>query len=322
MRDAEAVTFGGATFDRAAHLRADESARAALAAREDARCLAFWRNQPLLSASDEEGPVALAWLAPSHPIFKSSTEAPLFLGLDNGAPRFARILPDWSAAEPEARSGFSRVTIQHPELSTTHVFSELRAVMAELSHADAGNAATARGLFAWHEAHGFCARCGAPTAVDEAGWRRTCPDCGTHHFPRTDPVVIMLITRGNSVLLGRSRAWPEGMYSLLAGFMEPGETIEAAVRRETFEETGIRVGAVRYLASQPWPFPSSLMLGCRGEALDTAIRIDVNEIEDARWLTREEVMSALHGGPPGIRPARKGAIARFLIERWLGDRLD
>jgi NAD+ diphosphatase len=319
MRDAEAVTFGGASLDRAAHLRADAAALAALAAREDARCLAFWRGQPLLAAS-ETGALALAWLAPTHPVFRACTDAPLFLGLETGAPRFARSLPDWSATEPDA-GGFNRVATRHPGLPGTHAFSELRAVMAELSPTDAGNAAMARGLLTWHEVHGFCARCGAASVLDEAGWRRTCPACGTHHFPRTDPVVIMLVTHGNAVLLGRSSVWPEGMYSLLAGFMEPGETIEAAVRRETFEETGIRVGPVRYLASQPWPFPSSLMLGCQGEALDTAIRIDPAEIEDARWLTREEMLSAIAGGPPHIRPARKGAIARFLIERWLADRL-
>jgi NAD+ diphosphatase len=155
-----------------------------------------------------------------------------------------------------------------------------------------------------------------------AGWQRDCPSCSAHHFPRTDPVVIMLITRGNSVLVGRSHGWPEGMYSLLAGFVEPGETIEAAVRRETFEEAGIRVGAVSYLASQPWPFPSSLMLGCRGEALDDAITIEPNEIDDAIWVSREEMMDVFAGNSTRLKPARKGAIAHFLIWNWLADRLE
>lgn len=131
----------------------------------------------------------------------------------------------------------------------------------------------------------------------------------------------MLVTRGNSVLLGRSPGWPEGMYSLLAGFVEPGETVEAAVRRETWEETGIRVGAVDYLASQPWPFPASLMIGCRAEAVSSEIRIDANEIEDALWLSREDAMQAM-AGEHRILPARKGAIAHFLLTRWLADRLD
>jgi NAD+ diphosphatase len=132
----------------------------------------------------------------------------------------------------------------------------------------------------------------------------------------------MLITHRNSVLLGRSAIWPAGMYSLLAGFMEPGESIEAAVRRETWEEAGIPVGPVRYLSSQPWPFPSSLMIGCQGEALAQEIRRDPNELEDARWLTREQVLAGLTGQDPDIRPARRGSIARFLLERWLADRID
>jgi NAD+ diphosphatase len=154
------------------------------------------------------------------------------------------------------------------------------------------------------------------------GWQRTCPACTAQHFPRTDPVAIMLITHGNSVLLGRGPTWPEGMYSLLAGFIEPGETIEAAVRREVYEESGVRVGEVGYLASQPWPFPASLMIGCRGTALTTDITLDPEELADARWVTREEMVSAYAGTHPLIKPSRKGAIARFLIEHWLADRLD
>ncbi len=194
--------------------------------------------------------------------------------------------------------------------------------MAELTPDEAGIAAAAKGILSWHASHRFCANCGAPSEVADAGWRRSCPVCGTQHFPRTDPVVIMLILHGNSLLLGRQASWPQGMYSLLAGFMEPGESIEAAVRRETFEEAGIEVGPVDYLSSQPWPFPSSLMLGCRGEALTTEIRRDPGELEDARWVRREDVLTALDGRNPDLHPARRGSIARFLIEHWLADRLD
>lgn len=155
-----------------------------------------------------------------------------------------------------------------------------------------------------------------------AGWQRNCPACRTSHFPRTDPVVIMLVTRGNSALIGRSPGWPEGMYSCLAGFVEPGETIEAAVRREVWEEAGIRVGEVRYLASQPWPFPTSLMFGCHGAALDDRITVDPTELEEALWITREELAAAFRGEHPKVKPARKGAIARYLLENWLADRLD
>jgi len=155
-----------------------------------------------------------------------------------------------------------------------------------------------------------------------AGWQRTCDACGTHHFPRTDPVAIMLVTHGDDVLLGRSPGWPVGMYSCLAGFVEPGEPIEAAVRREVFEETQVRVGRVRYLSSQPWPYPSSLMFGCHGEALSREIRIDPAEIEDARWFSRDELVEAFAGRHPTLKPARKGAIAHFLLWNWLADRLD
>ena len=194
--------------------------------------------------------------------------------------------------------------------------------MSDLTPEEAGTAAAAKGILAWHAVHRFCANCGAPSEVADAGWRRSCPNCGAQHFPRTDPVVIMLILHGNSLLLGRQAAWPKGMYSLLAGFMEPGESIEAAVRRETFEEAGIEVGHVDYLSSQPWPFPSSLMLGCVGEALTREIRLDPTELEDARWVRREDVLAALDGRNPDLYPARKGSIARFLIEHWLADRLD
>ena len=155
-----------------------------------------------------------------------------------------------------------------------------------------------------------------------AGWQRSCPACNTQHFPRTDPVVIMLVTRGNNLLLGRNAAWPEGMYSLLAGFIEPGETLEAAVRREVFEETGITTGTVRYLASQPWPFPASLMFGCIAEATSDEITIDPAELEDALWVSREDLLEIMSGVHPRINPSRKGAIAQFLIANYLADRLD
>ncbi|MEX0301579.1 MAG: NAD(+) diphosphatase, partial [Leisingera sp.] len=149
-----------------------------------------------------------------------------------------------------------------------------------------------------------------------------CPACKAPHFPRTDPVVIMLITHGDSVLMGRSPGWPEGMYSLLAGFVEPGETLEAAVRREVLEEAGVRVGPVSYLSSQPWAFPMSLMFGCAGEALSREITIDPTEIEDALWISRQEMMTVFAGEHPVLKPSRKGAIAHFLLKNWLADTLD
>jgi NAD+ diphosphatase len=318
MRQAESVTFGGSGLDRAGHLRgrADEIAR--LLAAPGAGVLAIWRGKPLLRSESREP----AFLAADHAVFALADEAPVFLGLDEAGARFARDVSSWEPQEvPDTLGAFLDPSEQaHPGIDDA-VFAELRANMTRLSPRGAELVATAKAILGWHETHGFCALCGARTVIAMAGWQRDCPACGGHHFPRTDPVVIMLITQGNSVLMGRSPGWPEGMYSLLAGFVEPGETIEAAVRREVFEEAGVRVGAVEYLSSQPWPFPSSLMFGCRGHATSREITIDPAEIEDARWVSREDMLEAFAGRHPEIKPARKGAIARFLIERWLADTL-
>lgn len=318
MRHAETVTFGGAGLDRAAHLRSDVAAQLA---QPDARCILLWRGKPLVTTPEGE---MLARLPLDHPIFADADDGRIFLGLVDEAPMFAADLSGWaSEVDEEAIDSFvDQSQQQHPSLPDTHVFAELRAIMTHLSPMDAELAAAARAVMNWHASHGYCAKCGAKSDIAMAGWQRDCAACGTHHFPRTDPVVIMLITHGNNVLLGRSPGWPEGMFSLLAGFVESGETMEAAVRREVFEEAGVTVGPVRYLASQPWPFPASLMMGCAGEALDTEITIDPAEIEAARWVSREDLALAFAGGHPEILPARKGAIAQFLLENWLADRLD
>ena len=316
MRLAETVTFGGSGLDRAAHLRSDAAKLAGLW--PNACVLALWKGRPLLT----EG-LAIAWRGFDAPLAGKSDTA-IFLGLSDDTPIFAQ---DVSAWVPEASiapsSGFFDTQIQrHPDLPQSVGFHELRAVMAQLSPLDAELCATARALMEWHRSHGFCSTCGAISVPTHAGWQRTCTVCTTSHFPRTDPVVIMLITHGNRLLLGRGPTWPEGMYSLLAGFIEPGETIEAAVRREVFEESGIRVGQVSYLSSQPWPFPASLMLGCQGQALSETITLDPAELQDARWVTREELLSAFAGTHPLIKPSRRGAIAQFIMQHWLADTLD
>lgn len=320
MKNAEAVTFAGSSLDRASQHRANPEELARLRSDPAARCLPLWRNKPLLNLN---GDTALGWVEMDAAVLDTARDTEIFLGLENGAPRFAVMIPDWetAATEDNAPPFVDQSRQTHPDLPETFAFGELRAVMSELSQADSGNAAAARGIFAWHERHKFCANCGAKSEVDDAGWRRTCPTCKAQHFPRTDPVVIMLILHGNNVLLGRSPVWPEGMYSLLAGFMEPGESIEAAVRRETREESSIIVGDVSYLSSQPWPFPSSLMIGCLGHAVTTDIICDRVELEDAKWVSRETVLSAMHGGVPWLKPSRKGSIARFLLDRWLADDL-
>lgn len=315
MRIAETVTFGGSGLNRAAEVRGDATAMADhLAA---GRVLALWRGKPLVAAAG-----GLVWVAAGQAVL-SGGAPPVFLGIDEGVAVFAQDVSAWVPEVETPAGGFFDPSAQpHPAMTDGAAFQDLRAVMTALSPREAELAATARALCDWHARHGFCAACGAATEQRQAGWQRGCPACGASHFPRTDPVVIMLITRGNAVLIGRSPGWPEGMYSLLAGFVEPGETIEAAVRREVLEESGVQVGAVRYLASQPWPFPASLMLGCAGEAVSDAIVLDPVELEDARWISREDMVTVLAGAHPDIRPPRKGAIAQFMITNWLADRLD
>jgi NAD+ diphosphatase len=316
MRIAESVTFGGSGLDRAAHLRRDPEAIAAALAR--GTVLPVWRGKALMCGD------AAGWLPLGHPVLALGGPM-IFLGLDGDMPRFATDISDWSpeaGAEAVEALFFDPSVQTHPSLGDGWGFMELRGVMTRLSPRDAELVATAKALIHWHKSHRFCAACGAVSDHVQAGWQRTCPACGAHHFPRTDPVVIMLVTRGNSVLLGRSPGWPEGMYSLLAGFVEPGETLEAAVRREVKEEAGIDCGAVTYLASQPWPFPASLMFGARADALSEQIHLDREELEHALWVSREDLVTVMAGLHPVIKPARKGAIAHFILENWLADRLD
>ena len=318
MRIAESVTFGGSGLDRAAELRADPAAIARLLAQENARFLPIWRGKPLLA-----GKAGLGWLAAGHPALADAVEAPVFLGRDTDGPRFATDISKWMPTDlPDPGQFFDPTEQRHPALPQDRRFAELRGVMADLTPRDAELAATAKAVLGWHHSHRFCSACGAASLPAAAGWQRLCPKCGVRHFPRTDPVVIMLVLRGNKLLLGRSPGWPEGMYSALAGFVEPGETIEAAVRREVAEETGIEIGRVRYLASQPWPYPSSLMIGCLAEAESDKIVVDPVELEDAIWMSREDVASAVAGTHSFMKPPRRGAIAGFLIGNWLADRLD
>ncbi|MDA9208333.1 NAD(+) diphosphatase [Octadecabacter sp.] len=317
MKHAEHVTFGGSGLDRAAELRPDI---APILADPSARTIVLWRGKVLLTHVD--GPLARVEL--NHPVTKDASAQRLFLGRDDAGAVFAVSLDAWDPELPEAdeMGSFLDPTLQqHPETGDA-VFAELRAIMTTISARDAELAATAKAVISWHNSHRFCSACGHESESADAGWRRHCPACEVSHFPRTDPVVIMLILSGDDVLVGRSPGWPEGMYSLLAGFVEPGETMQAAVRREVFEEAGVRVGEVSFLASQPWAFPSSLMLGCYGQAETTDITVDPVELEDAVWVSRADMRLAALGEHPTIKPARKGAIAHFLLENWLANTLD
>jgi NAD+ diphosphatase len=315
MKTSEKLAFESSGLDRDAALRKDADALAA--ALKVGKVLPFWNGKPLITND------RLGWLDADHPALKLAG-SPIYLGRDDNIARFAVDLSDWTPDQtPEAvQPGFFDPSVQrHPDLPADHVFAELRGIMTQLSVREAELAAMAKAVVHWHASHGFCAKCGEPSTPVQGGWQRSCASCGAQHFPRTDPVVIMLVTHGNSVLLGRSSGWPEGMYSLLAGFVEPGETIEAAVRREVAEETGVICGPVTYLASQPWPFPASLMIGARTEALTQAITIDPAELEAARWVSREELVAVFAGLHPEIKPARPGAIAHFILQNWLADRL-
>lgn len=317
MKHAETVTFGGSGLNRAAELRKDAHD---LHAR--GQFIALWRGKVLFDYAEK----ALIRLSHDHDMLAEAADAPYFLGVDDAdTPLFAVDVSAWQ--DPDADDDalgrfFDPSQNRYPGFGEAQVFTELRGIMTKLSPRDAELAATARGLMQWHESHPYCSRCGQASEVAQAGWQRDCPACGASHFPRTDPVVIVLVLHGNSVLLGRSPGWPEGMYSLLAGFMEPGESMEAAARREVFEEAGIRLSEVGYLSSQPWPFPSSLMMGCIARAESTDITLDPNELEDAKWFTREEIAAAWRGENPDLLPARPGAIAHFLIHNWLADTLD
>ncbi|MBK4214831.1 NAD(+) diphosphatase [Paracoccus caeni] len=307
------VTFAGSFLDRADHLRRDEADIARRLADPANRVLPFWRGKALFDLTDD-GP-RLAWLSATDPLVRDCPEPPLFMGIDDhGLSHFAI---DVSHIAPPDEAPAEFVDRQTLDLSESRKFIDLRAIMGDIAHLDAGIAAAAKGIFEWRQSHRFCANCGNPVQVVYAGWRCDCPACGRQHFPRTDPVVIMLVLDGDRVLLGRQSIWPEKMYSLLAGFMEPGETIEQAVRREVFEETGVRVGEVRYLTSQPWPFPGSLMIGCVGWAETRDIVIDPHELEDAIWIDKAEIAEALEGRHDRIAPARKGAVAQIMLKAWV-----
>jgi NAD+ diphosphatase len=198
----------------------------------------------------------------------------------------------------------------------------VRALAPTIAPGEAAILAEARSLLDWHARHRFCAQCGSPTRIASAGWKRHCPECRASHFPRTDPVVIMLAIHGDRALLGRNRRRPGARFSCLAGFVEPGETPEEAVRREVREEAGVRCGRVRYLAAQPWPFPSSLMIGFLAEALTEEITVDTEELAEARWFSRDEIRNMVARAAAGPDdPAQVSlpspiAIAHHICRRW------
>lgn len=232
----------------------------------------------------------------------------VFLGLMRGAPRFGYGLDPAAAAALKGRADLLALDLRSIAVQG----------LVEAEHLPP--LAEAKALLNWHARHRFCANCGAPTQLTQGGWRRDCPACKAEHFPRTDPVVIMLVTDGDRCVLGRAARFVPNMWSCLAGFIEPGESIEDAVRREVREEVGIACGRVRYFASQPWPFPTSLMIGCHAEARSTEIIVDRGELEDARWFDRAEAAAMLmRRHPQGLSTPPPVAIAHHIIRAWVED---
>jgi NAD+ diphosphatase len=280
--------FTGGTLDRADHLRLDEGALQRARQHPAARILVLEGLDPRESPGG-----GLAWRAATR---EDDAREAILLGFDGDAPRFALLAPD-------GPRGGSMAVLQ---------------LLHRLPAAEVALYGGARSLVDWHYRHGFCARCGAATSVFRAGWGRRCASCSAEHFPRVDPVVIMLAEHEGRVLLGRQAQFPPRMYSALAGFIEPGESIEEAVRRELHEEAGVRATSVRYVLSQPWPFPSSLMIGCIAPVASDALTLDTTELQDAIWADRDEVAAVMAGSreqrfstPPPL------AIAHSLLNAWL-----
>jgi len=297
-------TFAGNPLDRAGDRRNDPDWLAEQGANPEALALVLWEGRPLLEA---EGEPRLAWLPMAH-ARAVALDRELFLGIWKRAPVFAVEIE--GSIDPTAGP-----------LRGVGVFHEMREAAMLLPGPDAAMAGTAKSLFDWRRRHGFCAACGIESQDACGGWKRVCPACGTEHFPRVDPVTIMLaVYRGGEeprCLLGRQASWPEGRMSALAGFLEPGETIEEACAREIGEEAGLTVTAVRYHSSQPWPFPSQLMIGlvCEVDSEDAAP--DQTELEAVAWLTRDEARACLAGAHPTIKAPPKIAIARTLMQAWV-----
>jgi NAD+ diphosphatase len=298
------IAFTTNPLDRASEARSDPAWVAARRREPRSLILPFRSLQPLLFGDDKTVSLGFIDAATLAELGVPDGEE-VFLGMNGEVAHFAR---DVSALPDAAAAGLAR--LGH--------YRDVRASAALLGLNEIGILGQAKALLEWHMRSGFCSACGKPTQSADGGYRRACSACGTDHFPRTDPVVIMLVSDRERCLLARNRRFPTTItYSTLAGFVEPGESLEEAVRREVFEEVGIRTGAVRFFASQPWPFPHSLMIGCYVEAISHDITIDGNEIVAARWFARDEIRTMIGEGYRGeVGLPRREAIAFHLIREW------
>lgn len=303
------MPFAGHPLDRAAIDRVKEEWIEEQWASDNAFVLPVWQDRPFVLKPMKKGePEDLGFLHPKlmEPILQKGANR-IFLGVSpKGMPHFAIDLND--EGDPRRQEPFR-------ELGR---FADARELAMVLQNGDPALMAHAIALLNWHRSHGYCSTCGTQTVVGQAGYKRDCPGCEKEHFPRTDPVVIMMVEKGDKCLLGRGHQFPEGMFSALAGFVEPGETLEEAVAREVMEETGVEVSSVRYHATQPWPYPFSLMIGLIATATTEDVVLGDDELAEARWFSRDEMQSALKGEadfwvPPPL------AIAHHLIKAWAED---
>lgn len=290
-------------LDRAAHLRGNDAKLMAMEERGDTRAYVVHRDS-LLVKHEASGP--RAELTIKEALGLGANPGTIFLGLRNGAAVFGMGIGAPAADKLAGRTDAGLAELRGLAMQGVLPVEQLSAI------------AMAKSLVNWHQRHGYCANCGTRTAMAQGGWKRDCPSCKAEHFPRTDPVVIMLVTRGDQCLLGRQKQFPAGMYSCLAGFVEAAETIEDAVRREIIEESGILCTDVRYYMTQPWPYPSSLMIACTATATSDDITVDLTELEDARWFSRDEAAQMLkREHPDGLLGPHPFAVAHHLLGRWL-----
>ncbi|MCO5132338.1 MAG: NAD(+) diphosphatase [Xanthobacteraceae bacterium] len=295
--------FVSNALERAAHLRTDDARLLAMEARPDARAYVVIRDS---LAVKREGDGVRALLSVKEALAFGANPGTIFLGLRGETPVFGMGIADDAAEKLVGRADAAVAELRGMAMQGAIPPGELSAV------------AMAKSMVNWHRRHGYCANCGARTRAAQGGWRRDCPGCKAEHFPRTDPVVIMLVTADDACLLGRQKQFPAGMWSCLAGFVEAAETIEDAVRREVMEESGISCDNVQYYMTQPWPYPSSLMIGCTALALTRDIVIDRTELEDVRWFPRAEAAQMLaRTHPDGLTGPHPFAIAHHLVGRWL-----
>lgn len=294
MTDDFTKAFAGGTIDHAETRRSADELHAFLAM-PAARCLSFFKGMPALNVDG-----SLKRIHPTELIGRNLHDpGPIFLGLENEQPVFAASL---ATAE---------------DVAPVEAFQNMRAIAGRLSPEELALAGRAKSLLDWHREHRFCANCGGMSVPEDGAIKRKCPHCDTEHFPRVNPVVIMLILSGEKVLLGRGTGWPEGWMSALAGFVSPGETIEEATTRETFEEVGIRISNPRYVFSQPWPFPSQLMMGIICDAKNEDITLNKAELEDAKWYSKDEVRAVFAKDSDVFMRPPSFTIAHQLLRHWL-----